>query len=113
VPKRAHTLTADPGSADVRGMKNIQIIELDGLPAALVVGDEAIIAERVSGADRVRAQAKALHAIAIRSGTRPGPYTDEGAEHYAASLASHRLRRSLLVSRPLGASRHARHRRTQ
>ena len=54
-------------------MKRIQIIELDGRPAALVAGDQAIIAQHISGADRARVQAKALYAIEIRTGGAPAP----------------------------------------
>lgn len=71
-------------------MKTIQIIEHDGRPAALVAGDEAIIATHLTASARARVQAKALYAIAISTGTRPGPYTDAGAEDYADSAAAHR-----------------------
>jgi hypothetical protein len=94
-------------------MSNIQIIGLDGLPAAIVIGDETIITERVSGADRVHIQAKALYAIAIRSGTRSGPYTDDGAKRHAATAAAQRRERSLRAGRRRGASRHGCHGRPQ
>jgi hypothetical protein len=71
-------------------MKTIQIIEHDGRPAALVAGDEAIIAAHLTASARARVQAKALYAIAISTGTRPGPYTDAGAEAYADSATAHR-----------------------
>jgi hypothetical protein len=71
-------------------MTTIQIIEHDGRPAALVAGDEAIIATHLTASARARVQAKALYAIAIRAGTRPGPYTDAAAEDYADRAATHR-----------------------
>lgn len=71
-------------------MKTIQIIELDGRPAALVAGDQAIIAHHITGAERARVQAKALYAIEIGTGARIGPYTDQHAERYAASAATSR-----------------------
>jgi hypothetical protein len=90
VPTHAQERPPDRIAADVATMKTIQIIELDGRPAALVTGDEAIIADHISGADRARVQAKALYAIEIRTGARPGPYTDQRAERYAASAATSR-----------------------
>lgn len=74
-------------------MKTIQIIELDGRPAALVVGDKAIIATHLTASARARVQAKALYAIAISTRTRRGPYTDVGAEDYAGSAAAQHGRR--------------------
>jgi hypothetical protein len=71
-------------------MTTIQIIEHDGRPAALVAGDEAIIATHLTASARARVQAKALYAIAISTGTRPGPYTHAGAKAYADSAAAHR-----------------------
>lgn len=69
-------------------MKTIQIIELRGRPAALVAGVDAIVPERLTGPDRARVKAKALYAIEIADGTRPGPYTDELAEQYAETVAA-------------------------
>ena len=76
--------------ADVSPMKTIQVIELDGRLAAVVAGDQAIIADHVTGADRARVQAKALYALQIQSGERPGSYSDEGAEHHARTIAAQR-----------------------
>jgi hypothetical protein len=71
-------------------MKTIQIIELDGRPAALVVGDQAIIAEHLSASERARVRAKALYAIEIQTGSRRGPYRDEDAERYAQRATARR-----------------------
>jgi hypothetical protein len=70
------------------GMKTIQIINLDGHPAALIVGDAAIVADHVTGPDRARVQAKAHFALRIIAGELPGPYTDEAAEDYARTAAT-------------------------
>jgi hypothetical protein len=65
-------------------MKAIQIIELDGRVAALALGEEeAVIRDDLTKTDRRRAQIKALYALQIAAGERPGPYTDAGAERYA------------------------------
>ena len=85
----AQTRSTRPSGADVPAMKTIQIIEHDGRPAALVAGDEAIIATHLTPGARARVQAKALYAIQIRAGTRPGPYTDAGADAYADRAAAH------------------------
>ena len=90
VPTHAQQRPVRPIAADVATMKTIQIIELDGRPAALVAGDTAIIAHHITGADRARVQAKALYAIEIATGARTGPYTDQHAERYAASAATRR-----------------------
>jgi hypothetical protein len=87
-PTHAQERSSRPIAADVATMKTIQIIELDGRPAALVAGDKAIIAHHITGADRARVQAKALYAIEIATGARSGPYTDQRAERYAASAAT-------------------------
>jgi hypothetical protein len=81
-------------------MKTIQIIELDGRAAGLVAGEQAIIAEHLSTRDRARVQAKALYALEIRAGARPGPYTDDGAERCAASAAARRHRAARRHPRP-------------
>jgi hypothetical protein len=74
-------------------MVTIQIIELDGCAVALIVEDRLIIPERLVGADRRRVQAKALYALEIRAGQRPGPYTDEDAERYAKAVTARRAGR--------------------
>ena len=69
-------------------MKTIQIIELHGRPVALALGDEAIIADHVTGRDRRVVAGMALYALEVQASTRPGPYTDSAAEQYArAALA--------------------------
>jgi hypothetical protein len=74
-----------------RPMKTIQVISLDGRPAALIAGDKAIISDRVTSRDRFRVQAKAHFALRVLAGELPGPYTDEAAEDYARTAASVRI----------------------
>jgi hypothetical protein len=69
-------------------MPIVQIIALRGRPAALVAADRLIIPDALTGADRLRVQAKALYALEIAAGARPGPYTDRGAERYADAVAA-------------------------
>jgi hypothetical protein len=69
-------------------MKTIQIIDLDGRPAALAADGAAIIAKHVAPALLAHVQAKALYALQIQAGERPGPYTDSGAERYARSATA-------------------------
>ncbi len=69
-------------------MKTIQIIDLHGRPAALAAGGAAIIANHVAPALLAHVQAKALYALQIQAGERPGPYTDSDAERYARSAAA-------------------------
>jgi hypothetical protein len=86
-PIRARTDAAGPRSADVAAMDTIQLIQLRGrLVAAVVSGRQAMIAADLAGADRARVQAKALYAIDIATGNRPGPYTDAAAERYADTV---------------------------
>jgi hypothetical protein len=61
-------------------MKTIQIIDLHGRPAALAAGGAAIIANHVAPALLAHVQAKALYALQIQAGERPGPYSDSGAD---------------------------------
>jgi hypothetical protein len=72
-------------------MKTIQVISLNGRPAALIAGDKAIISDRVIGPDRLHVQAKAHFALRILAGELPGPYTDEAAEDYARAAATVRI----------------------
>ena len=81
-------------------MKTINIIHLHGHPAALVAGNQAIIPDRLDGADRARVQAKALYAIEIAEGKRRGPYTDTDAEDYARSVAARNQTAPAPSSRP-------------
>ena len=66
----------------------MQIIELDGQPAAIAAGGQAIIAAHVRPHQLRHVQAKALYALQIQAGERPGPYTDRDAEHYAAGAST-------------------------
>jgi hypothetical protein len=74
-------------------METIQLIELNGRVVAVVADDCAIIADELVGADCLRVQAKALYALEILAGERPGPYSDDAAERYASALATARGRR--------------------
>lgn len=71
-------------------MTAIQIIELDGRPAAIVAGEQAIIPAQLTGHAREHVAAKALYALQIASGERCGPYTDDDAEAYARGVAAPR-----------------------
>lgn len=64
-------------------MKTIQIIELQGRPVALALGEDAVIADNVTGEERSIVAGMALYALEIQSGQRPGPYSDTAAERYA------------------------------
>lgn len=64
-------------------MPPIQIIELHGRPVAVALGEDAIIADHVTGAQRSIVAGMALYALQIQAGQRPGPYTDADAERYA------------------------------
>jgi hypothetical protein len=72
-------------------VKTIHVISLAGHPAALIVGDKAIISDRLTGPDRLHVQAKAHFALRILAGELPGPYTDEDAEDYARVAAAVRI----------------------
>lgn len=63
-------------------MRQIQIIELDGRPVALALGDEAILADHITDDDRPIVAGMALYAIEVQAGTRPGPYSDADAERH-------------------------------
>lgn len=65
----------------------IETILLHGHPAALVMGDRAIIADRLTGLERALVEAKARYALEIAAGERPGPYHDSDAERHARSTA--------------------------
>ncbi len=87
-------------------MRQIQVIELHGRPVALALGDEAILADHITDADRTIVAGMALYAIEIQTGSRPGPYRDADAARYA--------RRALAVrtARALPRPRRGRHART-
>jgi hypothetical protein len=76
-------------------METIQLIKLDGRVLAVVAGNRAIIADELVGADRLRVQAKALYALEVRAGERPGPYSDDAAERYASALGAGRSSSSI------------------
>ena len=92
-------------------MKTIQIINLDGQPAAIAVDGRAIVAQHVPADQLAHVQAKALYALHIQAGQRPGPYTDDQAEHYAGVAAravvdSRRRRRPRRGAHPRQARAH-------
>jgi len=68
-------------------MKTIQIISLDGQPAAIAVDGIAHVAEHVPPHKLEHVQAKALYALRIEAGEIPGPYDDTAAERYADQAA--------------------------
>ena len=69
-------------------MTSIQIIDLHGRPAAIAVAGSAIIAQHVPEELLAHVQAKALYALQIQAGERPGPYIDTDAENYARAAAA-------------------------
>jgi len=75
----------------------IQIIEHRGEACAIVLDGCAILADGVRGRTRRDVQAKALYAIEVAAGERPGPYTDAGAEHFAR--AARQLLRDVRAAR--------------
>jgi hypothetical protein len=64
-------------------MRQIQVIELRGRPVALTFGEEAIIADHVTGEERNIVAGMALYALEVQAGARPAPYADADAERYA------------------------------
>lgn len=64
-------------------MTAIQIIELGGRPVALALGEDAILAEHITGDERRIAAGMALYALEIQAGRRAGPYRNADAERYA------------------------------
>ena len=95
-------------------MKTIQIITLRGKPAAIAVNGTAVIAQHVPDTELALVQAKALYALEIQAGTRPGPYTDPDAERYARHAAAARPSRPARSRQPAAARRdHHRGRRLQ
>jgi len=79
---RAIALRA-PTPCSPDAMPPIQVIELHGRPVALALGEDAIIADHVTGEERSIVACMALYALQIQAGQRPGPYTDPDAERYA------------------------------
>lgn len=74
-------------------MNVIHVIEYSGRAAALVMGDEAIVADRLRGEERRIVAAKCLFATEINAGHRPGPYDDADAECWARTVISRRQSR--------------------
>jgi hypothetical protein len=84
-------------------MRTIQIIELGGRPVALALGNEAIIADHITGKQRSIVAGMALYALEIQTGLRPGPYTHADAEqyaHYAIALRQRPLPRERRGAHP-------------
>ena len=91
-------------------MKTIQIINLHGKPAAIAVNGAAVIAHHVPAAELAHVQAKALYALEIQAGERPGPYTDTNAETYARAAAGADPQAPARTPRGHRRAHHARHR---
>lgn len=69
-------------------MHEIQIIDLDGRPAALAVAGVAHVGDHVPDDRLQHVKAKAHFALKIQAGELAGPYTDAGAERYARQAAT-------------------------
>jgi hypothetical protein len=80
-------------------MREIQVINLRRRPVALAFGEEAIIADHVTGEERNIVAGMALYALEVQAGARPGPYADADAERSARHAIAlrealpHRVRR--------------------
>ena len=85
-------------AAELAGM-NVQIIHLHGQPVALVIGEEAIIPDQLTGDARIIVAAKAHYALQIAAGERAGPYSDRDAEEHAEQLRATARRRARRVGR--------------
>jgi hypothetical protein len=66
-----------------------QIVYRDRL-AAVVVGEEALIEDGLSGEELVDVQAMCLFAIEVAVGEHPGPYSDRRAAAFAAQARAQR-----------------------
>jgi hypothetical protein len=64
-------------------MSAITKILYQGRLAAIVLADQAILADELSEQDERTVKAMCLYALEIDAGLRPGPYTDERALQYA------------------------------
>jgi hypothetical protein len=71
-------------------MRGLQQILYRGRLAAVVVGEEATIAARLSGEELLDVQAMCLFAIEIAAGERPGAYSHERAAAFAAQTRAQR-----------------------
>jgi len=80
-------------------MRHIQVIELRGRPVALALGEEAIIADHVTGQDRSIVAGMTLYALEVQAGARPGPYADADAERFARRAIALRQAQSPRVRR--------------
>ena len=83
-----------PETCSPDAMTAIQIIELGGRPVALAIGEDAILAEHLTGEERRIAAGMALYALEIQAGRRPGPYSDADAERFARHAIAAPLGRS-------------------
>lgn len=69
-------------------MTQLQIIQLDSQPVAVIVGTrEAIISESVRPHDRSTVERMCVYALEIAGGERPGPYRDGDAVLHAQAEA--------------------------
>jgi hypothetical protein len=83
-------------------MRSIYAITYHGPVVAVVVGDQAVIAEELTGSARRIIEAKCLYAMQVDAGDLPGPYRDRDAEDYARaapSIAPPSLRTALVTQR--------------
>lgn len=76
-----------PPKAIIPGMRNLQRINHNRQLAAIVIADQAIIDDTLTGEHRQHVQAMCLYALEIEHGERPGPYTDAAADRYARQAA--------------------------
>lgn len=74
-------------SASMGVVSEVQPIIHRGVLVAIVIADEAIIADAVPTGDLAAVKAKCLYALEIAAGERPGPYTDAGAAAYVQAIA--------------------------
>jgi hypothetical protein len=68
-----------------------QMILQNGRPAAVAAGTQIILAAHIAALPpghpvRRHVVAKAMYALDVADGLKPGPYTDEAAERWARSL---------------------------
>jgi hypothetical protein len=64
-------------------MQNLRPITHQGRLAAIVIAGQAIIDDTLSPEQQRHVKAMCLYALEIAERTRPGPYTDAGADAYA------------------------------
>ena len=68
-------------------MSTLQKIVHNGRVAALVVADQAILAEGLDENEERTVKAMCLYALDVAAGLQPGPYSDERALQYAHRAA--------------------------